>query len=52
MANLSLRKGPGFVRATKWPKTSAPTPIAQWKIFCRSGGPAATRSFTRAYIFS
>ncbi len=50
--NFSFRSGPGSVRATVWAKISRPTPIAQRKIFCRSGGSDATFSFTRAYIFS
>ena len=50
--NFSLRSAPGSVRATVWAKTWRPTPIAQRKIFCRSGGSEATFSLTRAYIFS
>ena len=51
-ANCSFRRAPGSVRATVWAKTFRPTPIAQRKILCRSGGSEATFSFTRAYIFS
>ncbi len=51
-ANSAASSRPGGWFATTRANIFRPTPIAQRKIRCRSGGSAATFSLTRAYIFS